>query len=433
MARILLGVCGGIAAYKAVELARLAIAAGHSVRVVQTDTAERFVGRATFEGITGAPALVSEWERDPARGAYPGDPAPDHAPISHLELVRRADILAIAPASANTLAKLAAGIADNLLTSAALALRAPLVLAPAMNERMWDHPATRANVRILSDRGATVLDPETGALASRGEWGAGRLPDPPAVLAAIESALAPSRSGYAPRSLDGLRVLVTAGGTREPIDAVRFVGNRSSGRMGFALAEEAARRGAETTVVAANVDLSRAEGIRYRDVVTAGELADATRAELAGADVLLMAAAVADFRPTAAEGGKIEKAGRRGLALELEPTEDVLSSVARERRGDQTVVGFAAEHGAGALARAREKLERKRLDAIVLNDVSGEGVGFEAEDNAVTILTAEGEREVPRASKREVAREIIDAVESLRAGASPPRTAAAGSGAAGAR
>ncbi len=199
MARILLGVCGGIAAYKAVELTRLAIAAGHSVRVVQTETAERFVGRATFEGITGAPALVSEWERDPARGAYPGDPAPDHAPISHLELVRRADILAIAPASANTLAKLAAGIADNLLTSAALALRAPLVLAPAMNDRMWEHPATRANLRILSDRGAKVLEPETGALASRGEWGTGRLPDAPAVLAAIESALAPSRSGYAPR------------------------------------------------------------------------------------------------------------------------------------------------------------------------------------------------------------------------------------------
>ncbi len=228
-------------------------------------------------------------------------------------------------------------------------------------------------------------------------------------------------------------MLVTAGGTREPIDAVRFVGNRSSGRMGFALAEEAARRGAETSVVAASVDLSRAEGIRYRDVVTAAELADATRAELAGADVLLMAAAVADFRPAAAEAGKIEKAGRGGLSLELEPTEDVLSSVAQERRRDQTVVGFAAEHGAGAPARAREKLERKGLDAIVLNDVSSEGVGFEAEDNAVTILTAEGERDVPRTSKREVAREILDAVESLRARVSAPGTATAGSGAPGAR
>jgi phosphopantothenoylcysteine decarboxylase/phosphopantothenate--cysteine ligase len=433
VARILLGVCGGIAAYKAVELTRLAVAAGHSVRVIQTEAAERFVGRATFEGITGAPALVTEWERDPARGAYPGDPAPDHAPISHLDLVGRADILAIAPASANTLAKLAGGIADNLLTSAALALRAPLLLAPAMNDRMWEHPATRANLGILSDRGATVLEPETGALASRGEWGAGRLPDPPVVLAAIESALAPSRSGYAPCSLDGLRVLVTAGGTREPIDAVRFVGNRSSGRMGFALAEEAARRGAETSVIAANADLRRAGGIRYRDVVTARELADATRAELAGADVLLMAAAVADFRPAAAEGAKIEKAGRGGLTLELEPTEDVLSAVAQERRSDQTVVGFAAEHGAGALGRARAKLARKRLDAIVLNDVSGEGIGFEAEDNAVTILTAEEERDVPRASKPEVARAILDAVESVRAGAGARRTAAAGSGASEAR
>ncbi|MDQ4071349.1 MAG: bifunctional phosphopantothenoylcysteine decarboxylase/phosphopantothenate--cysteine ligase CoaBC [Actinomycetota bacterium] len=433
MARILLGVCGGIAAYKAVELTRLAIAAGHSVRVVPTEAAERFVGRATFEGITGAPVLVSEWEADSARGAYPGEPAPDHAPISHLELVRRADVLAIAPASANTLAKLAAGIADNLLTSAALASPAPLVLAPAMNARMWEHPATRANVEVLSDRGATVLEPETGALASVGEWGAGRLPDPPAVLAEIEAALGSSPSGYAPRSLDGLRVLVTAGGTREPIDAVRFIGNRSSGRMGFALAEEAARRGAETSVVAANVDLERTEGIGYRDVATAGELADATLAELAGADVLLMAAAAADFRPATPEGGKIEKAGRRGLVLELEPTEDVLSAVAHQRREDQTVVGFAAEHGPGALARAREKLERKRLDAIVLNDVSGEGVGFEAEDNAVTILTAETEREVPRATKREVAWEILDAVESLRARASAPRTAAAGPGAPGGR
>ena len=433
MARILLGVCGGIAAYKAVELARLAIGAGHSVRVVPTEAAERFVGRATFEGITGAPVLVSEWEPDSARGAYPGEPAPDHAPISHLELVRRADILAIAPASANTLAKLAAGIADNLLTSAALASPAPLVLAPAMNDRMWEHPATRANVEVLSDRGATVLEPETGALASVGEWGAGRLPDPPAVMAAIESALGPSPLRYAPRSLDGLRVLVTAGGTREPIDAVRFIGNRSSGRMGFALAEEAARRGADTSVVAANVDLERTEGIGYRDVATAGELADATLAELAGADVLLMAAAVADFRPATAEGGKIEKAGRRGLVLELEPTEDVLSAVAHQRREDQTVVGFAAEHGPGALARAREKLERKRLDAIVLNDVSGEGVGFEAEDNAVTILTAETERDVPRASKREVAWAILDAVESLRARATAPGTAEAGPRASGGR
>ena len=431
MARILLGVCGGIAAYKAVELTRLAMAAGHAVRVLETEAAERFVGRATFEGVTGAPVLVSEWESDPARGAFPGDPEPDHAAISHLELVRRADLYAVVPASANTIAKLAAGLADNLLTSAALASRAPLVLAPAMNDRMWEHPATRANLATLRERGARVLEPETGALASRGEWGAGRLPDPPAVLAEIESALpqAVAEHGYSPRSLDGLRVLVTAGGTREPIDAVRFVGHRSSGRMGYALAEEAARRGAETVVVAANVGLERSEGIRYVEVATAAELAEATLAELARADVLLMAAAVADFRPRAAEAGKIEKAGREGLELELEPTEDVLARVAGARREAQTVVGFAAEHGDGAAARARGKLERKRLDAIVVNDVSGAGVGFESADNDVAIITPRGERQVPRASKPEVARAILDAVEALRAEAGEASPGAAGAGA----
>ncbi len=416
MARVLFGVCGGIAAYKAVEVVRLATAAGHSVRVVQTESATRFVGPATFEAITGAPVLVSEWEDDPARGTYPGERASGHAPISHLELVRRADTLAIVPASANTLAKLAAGLADNLLTSAALASIAPLVLAPAMNDRMWAHPATRANLATLRDRGAHVLEPGLGALASRGEWGVGRLPDPPVVLEAVEAALgaAARPDGGEAAALQGLRVLVTAGGTREPIDAVRFVGNRSSGRMGFALAEEAARRGAEVVVVAANVALDRVPGIRHVEVSTAAELAEATRAELARADVLLMAAAVADFRPSAAEAGKIEKAGRDGLVLALEPTEDVLSAVSSQRREGQTMVGFAAEHGPGALARAREKLDRKRLDAVVLNDVSGEGIGFDALDNEVTIVTAAGKRGIPRASKPEVAGAILDAVGELR-------------------
>ena len=248
MARILLGVSGGIAAYKAVEFVRLATAAGHSVRVVQTPASLQFVGRATFEGVTGAPVLVDEFEPDPARGAFPGDPALDHDPISHLELVARCDVLVVAPASANTVAKLAHGLADNLLTSAALANTAPLVLAPAMNTHMYEHPATQANLELLRSRGARIVDPGTGRLASKGEWGVGRLAEPPEILAAVEAALA-----YAPRSLDGLRVLVTAGGTREPIDSVRFVGNRSSGRMGVALAEEAARRGADVTLIAANV------------------------------------------------------------------------------------------------------------------------------------------------------------------------------------
>src|SRR3954451_900638 len=215
MARVLLGVSGGIAAYKAVEVVRLATGAGHSVRVIQTPASLNFVGRSTFEGVTGAPVLVEEFEPDPARGAFPGAPASDHSPISHLELVARADVFVIAPASANTLAKLAGGHADNLLTSAALANTAPLVVAPAMNTHMYEHPATQANLELLRSRGARIVDPGTGRLASMGEWGVGRLAEPPEILAAVEAALA-----YAPRSLDGMRVLVTAGGTREPIDSV---------------------------------------------------------------------------------------------------------------------------------------------------------------------------------------------------------------------
>jgi phosphopantothenoylcysteine decarboxylase / phosphopantothenate---cysteine ligase len=422
MARILLGVSGGIAAYKAVELVRLASAAGHSVRVVQTEAAERFVGRATFEGITGAPVLVSEFEPDPARGAYPGDPAPDHGAISHLELVRRADAYVIAPASANTLAKLAAGLADNLLTAAALASEAPLVVAPAMNERMWSHPATQENIETLASRGATIVPPGTGALASRGEWGAGRLAEPPEILAVVEELL--RSEPFAPRSLDGLRMLVTAGGTREPIDAVRYVGNRSSGRMGYAVAEEAARRGAEVTVVAANVSLPRADGVGYVDVVSAAQLRDAVHEAFAATDVVVMAAAVADFRPADPSADKITKSGRDGLTLELEPTADVLTEIAGERRDDQLVIGFAAEHGGGAVERARGKLERKRLDAIVVNDVARADIGFDVSENEVTIVTAGGDHEVPLASKAEVAAAILDVVERLRA-----ERAAAGGGA----
>src|SRR5436305_11195962 len=261
MARVLLGVSGGIAAYKAVELARLAIKSGHSVRVVQTESSLEFVGRASFEGITGAPVLVGEFERDPARGAFPGEPAPDHDPISHLEVVARADAYVIAPASANTIAKLANGLADNLLTSAALAARCPLLVAPAMNDAMYENAATQANLETLRARGVTVIPPGTGALASKGEWGVGRLAEPPEILAAVEQALGAGAAGYAPRSLDGLRVLVTAGGTREPIDSVRFVGNRSSGRMGVAVAEEAQRRGASVTLIVANVSVPVADGI----------------------------------------------------------------------------------------------------------------------------------------------------------------------------
>jgi phosphopantothenoylcysteine decarboxylase / phosphopantothenate---cysteine ligase len=410
VARILLGVSGGIAAYKAVELVRLAMTAGHAVRVVQTRDSLEFVGRSTFEGITGAPVLVDEFERDPARGAFPGDPAPGHDPISHLELVARCDVLCVAPASANTLAKLAHGLADNLLTSAALASVAPLVLAPAMNNRMWEHPATRANLDALRARGARVVGPDAGALASKGESGVGRLAEPSEILAAIEATLTVGGP------LDGLRVLVTAGGTREPIDSVRYVGNRSSGRMGLALAEEAARRGAAVTVVAANLSLPAPPGVEAIAVETASELLEAARAAFARSDVLLMAAAVADFRPAEAIEDKIAKSGRERLALELEPTEDVLTALAGERSAGQTLIGFAAEHGPGAVGRGRAKLERKGLDAVVVNDISRPEIGFDAPDNEVTIVTAGGERHVPLGSKQAVAAAILDEVEALRGG-----------------
>jgi phosphopantothenoylcysteine decarboxylase / phosphopantothenate---cysteine ligase len=409
VARLLLGVSGGIAAYKAIELARLAIKAGHSVRVIQTEASTRFVGTTTFAGITGAPVLVTEFEPDALRGAFPGDPAPEHAPLSHLELVERADAFLIAPASANTIAKLATGQADNLLTSAALACRRPLIVAPAMNGAMYEHAATQENLARLRARGAIVLEPGTGSLASLGEYGVGRLPEPPELLAAFEAAL---RTG---RELDGLKVLVTAGGTREPIDSVRFVGNRSSGRMGFALAEEAARRGADVTVVAANVSLPRRSGIEYVDVESAQELADACEERFERTDVLLMAAAVADYRPEHAHAGKLKKdqAGRE-LELRLVRTPDVLATLAPSRRPGQLLVGFAAEHGDGALDYAREKLERKGLDAIVVNDVSAPGIAFDSPDNEVTVITADTEIHVPKAAKAEVATAILDAVLSRR-------------------
>jgi phosphopantothenoylcysteine decarboxylase/phosphopantothenate--cysteine ligase len=408
MARLLLGVSGGIAAYKALELARLAIKGGHAVRVIQTEASTRFVGTASFAGITGAPVLVTEWEPDPLRGAFPGDPAPAHAPLSHLELVERADAFLIAPASANTIAKLAGGHADNLLTAAALACRRPLIVAPAMNSAMYEHPATQANLARLRERGARVLEPGTGSLASLGEWGTGRLPEPPALLGEFEAAL---RAG---RALDGLKVLVTAGGTREPIDAVRYVGNRSSGRMGFALAEEAARRGAEVTVVAANVALPRRSGIEYADVETAAELAAACEQRFDAADVLLMAAAVADYRPDGEHAGKLKKDAAGELALHLVRTPDVLATLAARRRPGQLLVGFAAEHGEGAIAYGRAKLARKDLDAVVVNDIGAPGIGFDAAQNEVTIVTPDSERHVPRASKAEVATAILDAVLSRR-------------------
>ncbi len=413
MARILLGVSGGIAAYKALELARLATVAGHGVRVLMTETATRFVGAASFEGIVGAPVLSTEFERDPLRGAFPGEGQPAHDPIGHLELAANCDAFLVAPASANTVAKLAAGLADSMLTTSFLACAAPRLVAPAMNDRMYADAATQANLATLRERGVEVIEPEEGRLASRGEHGRGRLPDPESLLARVEAAL-PTGA----RPWDGLRVLVTAGGTREPIDPVRFIGNRSSGRMGIALAAAAARRGADVTLLAANVALPAPAGVRRRDVQTTAELAAAAAEEFAATDVLLMAAAPADFRPTAAAPDKLKREGT--LDLHLEPTEDIVAGLAARRRERQTIVGFAAETG-NAVERAREKLGRKGADLIVLNDVSNAEIGFESEENAVTLIEREGESQVPKRSKDSIAEAILDRVERMRSKESLPR------------
>jgi phosphopantothenoylcysteine decarboxylase/phosphopantothenate--cysteine ligase len=412
--RLLLGVSGGIAAYKALETARLATRSGHVVRVIQTPTSERFVGRASFAAITGAPVLLGEFDDDPARGAYPGEPLPEHAPISHLALVERADVYLIAPASANTIAKLAHGLADNLLSTAALAASCPVVVAPAMNHQMYRNPATQANLALLARRGITVLPPGRGPLASHGEHGVGRLPEPAELLAAVERCLAVPQADWA-----GLRVLVTAGGTREPIDSVRFVGNRSSGRMGLALAARAAARGAEVTLVAANVSLAPPPDVDVVAVGTAAQLAEACRRAFPESDVLLMAAAVADFRPVAPAAGKLKKTDpSTPRTLELEPTPDVLRGLAAVRRGDQLLVGFAAEHGQGALEYGRGKLRSKSLDAVVVNDVAQPGIGFDSGENEVTIVSRDGtEHHVPQTGKDRVADAILDEVQRLRGAA----------------
>jgi phosphopantothenoylcysteine decarboxylase/phosphopantothenate--cysteine ligase len=407
MARILLGVSGGIAAYKSLELARLATLAGHGVRVVMSEAATRFVGAASFEGIVGAPALSSEFERDPLRGAFPGDPPPGHDPIGHLALAGNCDAYAVAPASANTLAKLAAGISDSMLTTSFLACSAPRLVAPAMNDRMYADAATQANLATLRERGVGVVEPEEGALASRGEQGIGRLPDPARLLARIEAVLPQGE-----RPWDGLRVLVTAGGTREPIDPVRYIGNRSSGRMGIALAAAAARRGAEVALIAANVAVHEPPGVRRIDVETTAELAQVAQSEFPDAQVLLMAAAPADFAPREIAGDKLKR--RSDVDIRLEPTEDVLASLAASRTDAQTIVGFAAEHGHD-VDRARRKLARKGLDLIVLNDVSNPEIGFDSPDNAATLISANEQVTLPQASKDQIADQILDRVASMRA------------------
>jgi phosphopantothenoylcysteine decarboxylase / phosphopantothenate---cysteine ligase len=379
--RVLVGVTGGIAAYKACELVRLLVKGGHDVVPLVTPDADRFVRARTFAAL--------------ARRAASEDPYP------HLT---RADLLVIAPATANTLAKLAHGIADNLVTEAALAHRGPTLVAPAMNPRMWSHAATQANVDLLRSRGVRLVGPDEGELAE-GEWGVGRMAEPDAVYARARELLGESDT------LRGRRVLVTAGGTREPLDAVRFLGNRSSGRMGVALAEEASKRGADVTLLAANLAVAPPEGVAVVQTPTAEAMLGAALAR-ADADVVLMAAAVADYRPSEQRTDKRPKNGSP-WELELEPTEDILARLAAARSDGQVLVGFAADHGDAGLARAREKLARKGVDVVVFNDVGRDDIGFDAADNEVVIIEADGEHAVAKAPKDRIAAAIVKRAEEL--------------------
>jgi phosphopantothenoylcysteine decarboxylase/phosphopantothenate--cysteine ligase len=380
MSRILLGVTGGIAAYKACELTRLLVKAGHDVVPLVTPGAQRFVTEETFLALARRPAT---------HDLYP-----------HLT---RADLLVVAPCTANTLAKLANGIADNVLTEAALAHRGPVLIAPAMNPRMWAHPATRANVELLRARGVELVGPDEGELAE-GEWGVGRLAEPVEILERVTQLLAPG-------SLTGKRVLITAGGTREPLDSVRFVGNRSSGRMGVALAEEARRRGAEVILLAANLSVDPPHGVESIPTPTAQSMLDAALA-LPDVDVALLAAAVADYRPAEAIAGKRPK-DDRGWAVELEPTPDVAQALGERKREGQVLVAFGAEHGEAGLARKRELLETKNADLVVFNDIGRPDIGFDVGENEVVLVTRGGEHTVPKASKATIAAAILDEVERL--------------------
>jgi phosphopantothenoylcysteine decarboxylase / phosphopantothenate---cysteine ligase len=395
MATVLLGVTGGIAAYKAIDTVRALRRDGHDVHVVMTRAAQRFVGAASFAALSGNRV---------AAGLFAADDVPDYR---HLDLARAADVMLVAPASANTIGRMAAGLADDILTSCFLAFTGPVLVAPAMNTRMWEHAATRANIATLVARGIEIIPPGEGLLAD-GDVGAGRLAETEDIVAAVTARLAVTAGPWS-----GRRVLVTAGGTREPIDAVRYVGNRSSGRMGLAIAEAARDRGAVVTVIMANVDLPRRADMTYVDVHTAAELLEATRAAFAATDLLVMSAAVADYRPEATHEGKIDKSASDRLSIALEPTVDILTTLAAER-DKQIVVGFAAEHGAAGLARARDKRVRKRLDVIVHNDVAVDGIGFESAENAITIIgPGTAEEAVGRTSKRACAERILDVVAPL--------------------
>jgi len=388
--RVVLGVCGGIAAYKAVEVCRRLVDAGALVSPVMTAGATRFVGEVTFSALASERVRTSLWD--------------DDDPIPHTRLGQAADVVVVVPATARVIGAYAAGISSDLLTATLLATRAPVVLCPAMHTEMWEHPAVQENMATLRRRGVHVVEPAVGRLAG-GDVGSGRLADPADIVAAVERAVAP-------QDLAGVRLLVTAGGTREPIDAVRVITNRSSGKQGYALAEEAAARGADVVIVS-TVERPVSSVIDVVKVETTAEMQDAVLARSDVSDVVIMAAAVADFRPKAPADRKIKKDEGPPEVI-LETTHDFLVDLGRAKRPGQVLVGFAAETD-DVLANAAAKLRLKRLDLIVANDVSAEGVGFEHDTNRVTLLGGDGsEQDVPLSHKRDVARAVLDAIVRLR-------------------
>jgi len=390
--QVVLGVSGGIAAYKACELLRLLTESGHDVRVVPTDGALHFVGAATWAALSGNSVSTDVWT--------------DVEQVPHVRIGQQADLVLVAPATADLLARAATGRAEDLLTATLLTARCPVVFAPAMHTEMWEHPATQANVATLRERGAIVLEPAVGRLTGA-DSGPGRLPEPAEIFAVVRLLL---ERGGVPLDLAGRHVVVTAGGTREPIDPVRFLGNRSSGLQGYALARAAVARGAEVTLVAANVALSDPAGVKVVAVETADEMRDATRGAAGAADAVVMAAAVADFRPASLAASKIKKTSSEPAPIDLVRNPDILAELAGTRlRDGQVVVGFAAETD-DVLANGRAKLAAKRCDLLVVNEV-GAGRAFGTADNAVVILGADGsEVEVARSSKDAVAHAVWDAV-----------------------
>jgi len=390
--RIVLGVCGGIAAYKAVEVCRRLVDAGAHVVPVMTKGAEHFIGRTTLSALASEPVQTSLWDEE--------------SPIPHTRLGQSADLVLVVPATARLLGALVAGLSTDLLTNVLLATRAPVVVCPAMHTEMWEHAAVRHNVSTLRERGVHIVDPEIGRLAG-GDSGAGRLASPETIVDAVDRVL----SG---RTLDlaGVRMVVTAGGTREPIDAVRVIANRSTGKQGYALAAEAARRGAQVTLVS-TVERPAPTGVEVLAVETAAEMKCAVDGLFERTDVVVMTAAVADFRPVARAEGKIKKAD--GIPeIRLEPTPDILAGLGERKRPGQILVGFAAETD-DLVAHAADKLRRKNLDLVVANDVSRPGVGFGHDTNAVTLLGPGCELvSVPLSDKREIARFVLDRIVALR-------------------